>query len=644
MTNFYVDSIDEEERPYSGMRFYISDEDKVIIRNMIEKLDDALATATFKDAAEKLINSFERNNSLLSRLTEVIESMPHSRAENIVSGLEELRNRFDNMGSTIDSSDNEEIKARLGELNSLMQENNIILEKSLEAFSHKGKEMLSGIEDLKNAIDHRDEESGITELKEMMAVKDNRMLSNISEISSMLRENNEILERNMENLSQKENDAIASVAETNTLIQESNDILERNLEVLSKKESTILSSFEEIKSILRKRDNQAQMPLNELKELLVANNDRITLNIDEVASLLQDNNTIIEKNLEILSKKDSAAISGITELKEAIYGLKDTLTGIRDAVLGKGAPEINLEEIDSRLQESYSRIMPEIVSYKKDISEMISQKDSEDIARFESMSEAMNKIHSEIISLKAGAHATTNDYDALESIKNELSKLSSDIKKLKAEPLADLKEDMKAVESIKSELSKLSSEIKKLKLEPAAGLKEDMKVIESIKSDVFSIFNEIKILKEAVVASGTKSGKVGIKGLKRATEEIKELKASLAEMNSTVNAINTLNSYLYSAYDINNLLLALQTSSSKMPDWAERRQKQMMLNIRSTLDELVDLSIIKSLNESEKNIAQLTADVPADDELVKNRLDVLIKADKVSIIKKGDKISYGLTG
>ncbi len=643
MANFYINPMGEEERPYSGMKFYISDEDKVIIRDMIEKLNDALATATFKDAAEKLINSFERNNSLLSRLTEVIESMPQSRTENIVSGLEELRNRLENMGSTIDSSDNEEIKARLGELNSLMQENNIILEKSLEAFSHKGKEMLSGIEELKGAISLRGEESGAAELKEMMDVKDNRLLSNISEISSMLQENNEVLERNLEKLSQKENDAISNVAETNTLIQESNEILERNLEVLSKKESAILSSFEEVKGMLLKKDSNAQMPLNELKELLIANNDRITANIDEVAMLLHDNNSVIEKNLEILSKKDSAAISSIAELKEAIYGMKDNITEIRDSVSGKSAPEINLEEIASRLQESPSRILPEIASYKKDIYEMISQKDSEDIARFESISEAMNKIHSEIISLKSGTHAI-NEPDALESIKSELSKLSNDIKKLKTEPLAGLKEDMKAVESVKDELSKLSSEIKKLKLEPSASLKEDMKVIESIKSDVFSIFNEIKILKEAIVGASTKSGKVGIKGLKRATEEIKELKASLAEMNSTVGAINTLNSYLYSAYDINNLLLALQTSSSKMPDWAERKQKQLMLSIRSTLDELIDLSIIKSLNESEKNIAQLSADVPADDELVKNRLDVLIKADKVSIIKKGDKISYGLTG
>ncbi len=637
MANFYINPIDDEERPYSGMKFYISDEDKLIIRDMIEKLNDALATATFKDAAENLINSFERNNSLLSRLTEVIESMPYSRTESIISGLEELKNRLDAMGS----SDNDEIKARLGELNSLMQENNIIIEKSLEAFSQKSKEMLSGVEGLKNEINIKGEEAGLAELKELMSVKDNRMLSNVSEIRSMLQENNEMLERNLERIAQKENDAISGVAETNTLIQESNEILERNLEILSKKESAILTSFEEIKDILQKKDDQIQMPLNELKELLAENSDRITSNINDVASLLQDNNTIVEKNLEILSKKDSTAISGINELKEAIYGLKDTLTKIRDSAPGN-VPEISLEGINAALQENYGRILPEIAVYKKDTYEMISQKDSEDIARFESISEAMNKIHSEISSIKSDAAAIDSDF--IEIIKNELSRFSDDIKKLKAEPLANLKEEMKVIESVKDELSRLSNEIKKIKQAPSADLKEEIKVIESIKSDVFSIFNEIKTLKEAIIGTSAKPGKVGIKGLKKATEEIKELKASLAEMNSTVNAINTLNSYLYSAYDINNLLLALQTSSSKMPDWAERKQKQLMLNIRSTLDELVDLSIIKSLNESEKNIAQLTADVPADDELVKNRLDALIKADKVTIIKKGDKISYGLAG
>ncbi len=442
MTSLSLNPLDDEERPYGGMKFYISEEDRIILRELVQKLDDALATATFKDAAEKLVDSFERNNSLLSRMIEVIESLHPSNIETIASGIAAVKKQLENIDKSIAGS---ETDSRLDEISNMLQESSAILERNLEILSKKDSATLSEIIGLKDTAEG---------LKEALSRNDN-----------VSYEFDELKEKIME-----------------------------------------------LKEMLSERDKNSQTDFSEI-------------------------NNLVQK-IDILSQRNGILSSGITELKD-----------------------------------------------------MISQKDSEDIARFESISEAMNNIHKE-------------------------------------------------VESEKSDMAALYDKIKDLRLEPVS--EKDTKILESIKSDVFSLYDEIKNLKETVAEAKAKPVHASVKGLKTALKKIDELKASLEGVNSTVGAINALNSYLYSAYDINNLLLAMQTSASRMPEWAERKQKQLMSSIRSTLDELVDISIIKSLNESEKNIAQLTADVPADDELVKNRLDVLIKADKVSVIKEGDRIRYGV--
>lgn len=402
MANVSLSPMEDEERPYGGMKFYISEEDRIILRELVQKLNDALATATFKDAAEKLVDSFERNNSLLSRMIEVIESLHPSNIETIASGIAAVKKQLENIGNSIAGSETD---------------------------------------------------------------------SRLDEISNTL--------------------------------QESSAILERNLEILSKKDSATLSEIIGLK-------NTAEG----LKEALSERDKTSQTDFSEISNLVQ--------KIDILSQRDGILSSGITELKD-----------------------------------------------------MVSQKDSEDIARFESISEAMNNIHKEI-------------------------------------------------ESEKSDMAVLYDKIKGIKPVPG-DMQKDTKILESIKSDVFSLYDEIKNLKETVKERGSA-----------------EKSPDKEQMSRIAASLDTISSYLSSSYDINNMLLAMQFSESKLPQWAERKQKKVMGDIKKTVEELVDLSIIKSLNESEKNIIQLTADVPADDELVKNRLDVLIKADKISIIKEGDRIRYGL--
>lgn len=520
MTDVFLNPVDDEERPYGGMKFYISEEDRIILRELVKKLDISLASFSYKDLAERLGSSIERNNELLARMIEVIEAMPYPRnIENIASGMAAIRNNMEKMNDVLADSNAD---VRLDEISNMLQDNNAILEKNLEILSQKDSISLASINELKGTVD---------EMKESLLLGSNRMLSAVEEL----------------------------------------------------KYPGVESSIEELKSVISTKDN------------------RLLSNISGISSGLEESREMLERNVEALSKAKNETLSGIEELKE-FMSRKDNsillnIDEIKDMVSRKPAAESGpASEVNERLEESlqnYNRIVSNI----SDIKDMISQKDTEDITRFESVAGAMSDIHKEIESLGL----------------------------------------------LKTRIADIHDEIKVLKLESASeNIEKDIKIIESIKSDVFSLYEEIKNIKEGIDEMKARHGQVSIKGMKTAVAKIDELKGALAEMGSTVEAVNTLNSYLYSIYDINNLLLAMRSSASRLPDWAERKQKQLMLTVKNVTDELVDLSIIRSLNESEKNASQLTADIPADSEVIKNRLDALIKEKRVHILKEGDRISYGL--
>ncbi|MEX6493568.1 DNA repair protein RecN [Fusobacterium animalis] len=242
---------------------------------------------------------------------------------------------------------------------------------------------------------------------------------------------------------------LSQYREINTKIEN----IEREKKETSEKKEFYEYQLEEIEK-LKLKDGEDEILEAEYKR--VFNAEKIREKVYESLEYLKDDDSALSlitnsiKNIEYLGKYDERYIELAKRMENAYYELEDCANEIEDISKGINVTESDLDKIAGRMntlkriKEKYKRTLPELIAYREDLKEKLSDIDSGDFKTRE--------------------------------LKQELAKIKSEYDKL-AEKLSNLRKEI----AVKIE-NELLNELKFLNMEDAK-LKVQINKIEKMTND-----------------------------------------------------------------------------------------------------------------------------------------------------------------
>lgn len=216
--------------------------------------------------------------------------------------------------------------------------------------------------------------------------------NHIKLLDSFLNKDEKDLKENLANF-------LSQYREINTKIE---DIEREKRETLEKKEFYEYQ-LEEIEK-LKLKDGEDEILEAEYKR--VFNTEKIREKVYESLEYLKDDDSALSlvtnsiRNIEYLGKYDERYIELAKRMENAYYELEDCANEIEDISKGIDVTESDLNKIAGRMntlkriKEKYKRTLPELIAYKEDLKEKLSDIDSGDFKTRE-LKQELTKIKSE---------------------------------------------------------------------------------------------------------------------------------------------------------------------------------------------------------------------------------------------------------
>ena len=216
--------------------------------------------------------------------------------------------------------------------------------------------------------------------------------NHIKLLDSFLNKDEKDLKENLTNL-------LSQYREVNTKIEE----IEREKKETLEKKEFYEYQLEEIEK-LKLKDGEDEILEAEYKR--VFNAEKIREKVYESLEYLKDDDSALSlvtnsiRNIEYLGKYDERYIELAKRMENAYYELEDCANEIEDISKGIDVTESDLNKIAGRMntlkriKEKYKRTLPELIAYKEDLKEKLSDIDSGDFKTRE-LKQELTKIKSE---------------------------------------------------------------------------------------------------------------------------------------------------------------------------------------------------------------------------------------------------------
>ena len=239
--------------------------------------------------------------------------------------------------------------------------------------------------------------------------------NHIKLLDSFLSKDEKDLKENLANL-------LSKYREINTKIE---DIEREKRETLEKKEFYEYQ-LEEIEK-LKLKDGEDEILEAEYKR--VFNAEKIREKVYESLEYLKDDDSALSlitnsiRNIEYLGKYDERYTELAKRMENAYYELEDCANEIEDISKGMDISESDLDKIAGRMnilkriKEKYKRTLPELIAYREDLKEKLSDIDSGDFKTKE-LKKELNKIKTEYD--KIAEKMTNSRKEIAIKIENEL--------------------------------------------------------------------------------------------------------------------------------------------------------------------------------------------------------------------------------
>ena len=216
--------------------------------------------------------------------------------------------------------------------------------------------------------------------------------NHIKLLDSFLNKDEKDLKENLTNL-------LSQYREVNTKIEE----IEREKKETLEKKEFYEYQLEEIEK-LKLKDGEDEILEAEYKR--VFNAEKIREKVYESLEYLKDDDSALSlitnsiKNIEYLGKYDERYTELVKRMENAYYELEDCANEIEDISRGIDVSESDLDKIAGRMntlkriKEKYKRTLPELITYREDLKEKLSDIDSGDFKTRE-LKQELTKIKSE---------------------------------------------------------------------------------------------------------------------------------------------------------------------------------------------------------------------------------------------------------